>query len=141
MTAAWPKLTHPPVPLRCPYESICEHNVWPFLLRRSRGLAAIAQAFMPSVPLDFVAFNLGLDSGPKVRNATSSVHNCVFCWEHSAAALTKEYALTAAAFPPGCEAGKGEQPGGGSALADAAHQDSRFQETCHWPAKTRLTVI
>ena len=50
----------------------------PFLLRRSRGLAAIAQAFMPSVPVDFVALNLGLDSGLEARNACQLITTKAF---------------------------------------------------------------
>ncbi len=67
VTAAWHKPTHSKVSAPC--ESIREHDAWLLTLCRSRGLAAIAQAFMPSVPLDFVAFNLGLDSGLKARDA------------------------------------------------------------------------
>ena len=44
----------------------------PSVLRRSRGLAAITQAYMPSVPVKFVAFNLGLDSEQEVRQINSA---------------------------------------------------------------------
>ena len=112
-----------------------------FLMRRSRGLAAIAQAFAPSVSLEFVAFNLDLDSGAKARDGYHMfpTQTCILL-KHSAAASTHLYVLTVAAAVPGCEAGKGERPGGRSAIADAAYQDSWFQETRHWPATTRLTV-
>ena len=43
---------------------------------RTRGFAAIVQAYVPSVPIDFVTFVLGLDNTQEVRRFARARIGC-----------------------------------------------------------------